>query len=107
MTAAALGATLTMESLDGPQELDVKRGTQSGDTMTLRGLGVTHLRGGGRGDAVVHWIVQTPTRLDPEQAAKIVICNAPIVEGAVIAATEASGGSDLLTVKATAEELSP
>jgi len=45
--------------------------------------------------------------LDPERAAKIVICNAPIVEGAVIAATEASGGSDLLTVKATAEELSP
>jgi len=45
--------------------------------------------------------------LDPERSAKIVICNAPIVEGAVIAATEASGGSDLLTVKATAEELSP
>lgn len=45
--------------------------------------------------------------LDPERAAKIVICNAPIVEGAVIAATEASGGSDLMTVKATAEELSP
>ncbi len=45
--------------------------------------------------------------LEPERAAKIVICNAPIVEGAVIAATEASGGSDLATVKATAEELSP
>ena len=45
--------------------------------------------------------------LEPERATKIVICNAPIVEGAVIAATEASGGSDLLTVKATAEELSP
>jgi phosphoenolpyruvate---glycerone phosphotransferase subunit DhaM len=45
--------------------------------------------------------------LDPERAAKIAICNAPIVEGAVIAATEASGGSDLATVKATAEELSP
>ena len=45
--------------------------------------------------------------LDPERAAKIAICNAPVVEGAVIAATEASGGSDLMTVKATAEELSP
>ncbi len=45
--------------------------------------------------------------LDPERAAKIAICNAPVVEGAVIAATEASGGSDLITVKATAEELSP
>lgn len=45
--------------------------------------------------------------LDPERAARIAICNAPIVEGAVIAATEASGGSDLQTVKAVAEELLP
>ncbi len=36
----------------------------------------------------------------------IVVCNAPIVEGAVMAATEAAGGSDLATVRATAEELS-
>lgn len=38
---------------------------------------------------------------------KIAICNAPIVEGAVMAATEASGGSPLATVVATAEELTP
>jgi len=37
----------------------------------------------------------------------VVICNAPIGEGAVIAATEAAGGSDLAKVRATAEELSP
>jgi phosphoenolpyruvate---glycerone phosphotransferase subunit DhaM len=37
----------------------------------------------------------------------VVICNAPIVEGAVIAATEASGGASLADVRATAEELSP
>ncbi len=42
-------------------------GTQSGDRFTLRGLGVTHLRGSGRGDIVVHTLVQTPTRLDAEQ----------------------------------------
>ena len=45
--------------------------------------------------------------LDPARAAKIAVCNAPVVEGAVIAATEASGGSTLAVVKATAEELSP
>ncbi len=40
--------------------------------------------------------------------AKLVsICNAPIVEGAVIAAAEASGGASLAKVVATAEELSP
>lgn len=43
----------------------------------------------------------------PERAGKIVVCNAPIVEGAVIAATEASGGAALDVVKRTAEELSP
>lgn len=41
------------------------------------------------------------------RAARIVICNAPIVEGAVIAAAEASGGASLAKVVATAQELSP
>jgi phosphoenolpyruvate---glycerone phosphotransferase subunit DhaM len=36
----------------------------------------------------------------------VVVCNAPIVEGAVIAATEASGGANLAAVRRTAEELS-
>ena len=45
--------------------------------------------------------------LGAEKASRVVVCNAPIVEGAVIAATEASGGSSLETVKRTAEELSP
>jgi PTS hybrid protein len=35
------------------------------------------------------------------------VCNAPIVEGAVMAAAEASGGAPLARVVATAEELSP
>lgn len=41
------------------------------------------------------------------RSSKITICNAPIVEGAVIAAAEASGGATLARVVATAEELSP
>jgi dihydroxyacetone kinase phosphotransfer subunit len=45
--------------------------------------------------------------IDEHRRDKVVVCNAPIVEGAVIAATEASGGSPLKTVKHTAEELSP
>jgi phosphoenolpyruvate---glycerone phosphotransferase subunit DhaM len=36
---------------------------------------------------------------------RVVVCNAPVVEGSVIAATEASGGSPLAVVKRTAEEL--
>lgn len=45
--------------------------------------------------------------LPSERQGKVVVCNAPIVEGAVIAATEAAGGSPLDVVRRTAEELSP
>ena len=45
--------------------------------------------------------------LDQERQGKVVICNAPIVEGAVIAAAEAASGANLADVKRTAEELSP
>ncbi len=42
--------------------------------------------------------------MDEERQNAIVICNAPIVEGAVMAATEAAGGGSLDEVRATAEE---
>ncbi len=45
--------------------------------------------------------------LPADRQDRVVVCNAPIVEGAVIAATEASGGSPLAVVRRTAEELSP
>jgi dihydroxyacetone kinase phosphotransfer subunit len=45
--------------------------------------------------------------LPTEWQEHVVICDAPVVEGAVMAATEASGGADLAQVRATAEELSP
>jgi len=44
--------------------------------------------------------------LDPSRRRRVVVCEAPIVEGAVMAATESSGGSSLEAVKRTAEELS-
>ena len=45
--------------------------------------------------------------LPEDRQRQIVICNAPIVEGAVMAATEAAGGGTLEEVCAAAEELSP
>ena len=45
--------------------------------------------------------------LPEERRDRVVVCNAPIVEGAVMAATEASGGATLEEVRRTAEELSP
>ncbi len=44
--------------------------------------------------------------LPAERRSSIVICNAPIVEGAVMAAAEAAGGGSLTRVRAAAEELS-
>ena len=78
MTAAALGTTLTLPTLEADVEqgadsgvettfeLDIKAGTQSGTEQVLRGRGVPGLRGG-RGDLVVTVVVETPTRLDDRQ----------------------------------------
>ena len=45
--------------------------------------------------------------LPEDRRSRVVLCNSPIVEGAIMAATEASGGASLAEVRATAEELSP
>jgi phosphoenolpyruvate---glycerone phosphotransferase subunit DhaM len=45
--------------------------------------------------------------LPDERQGRVIVCNAPIVEGAILAATEASGGASLDEVRRTAEELSP
>ncbi len=67
MTAAALGTTLKLDTFDGQTELEIRPGTQPAEALTLAGLGVTHLRGTGRGDLIVHANVQVPTRLDDQQ----------------------------------------
>jgi molecular chaperone DnaJ len=60
---AALGATLQFETLDGGETLAVAPGTQTGHQVRLRGRGVPHVRGRGRGDLFVRMVVDTPTRL--------------------------------------------
>jgi molecular chaperone DnaJ len=70
MTAAALGASISLELLDGvATEVDVRPGTQSGQEIPLVGQGVPQLRGSGRGDLIVHVVVETPTKLDDQQQA--------------------------------------
>ena len=68
MAAAALGTMVNIQTLDGVQSVEIKEGTQSGTTVLLRGLGVTKLRGSGRGDLIVHIEVTTPTKLNKEQS---------------------------------------
>ncbi|WP_028046678.1 molecular chaperone DnaJ [Cellulomonas sp. URHE0023] len=67
MTAAALGTVLTLDTLDGPREVDLRPGTQPSQIVTLKNLGVGHLHVGGRGDLHVHVDVQVPTAMDDEQ----------------------------------------
>ena len=65
---AALGAEVEIPGIDGHnQPLNVSPGTQHGHEFRLRGQGVPHLRGRGRGDLRVHVVVDIPTRLTSEQ----------------------------------------
>ncbi len=66
VTQAALGVELAFETLDGTEELKVDRGTQTGRVFRLRGKGVPHVRGRGRGDLLVRVVVDTPTDLSAE-----------------------------------------
>jgi molecular chaperone DnaJ len=67
MTAAALGTRLTIKTLDSEEGIEVKAGTQPASTLRIRGKGVPHLRGQGRGELFVHLDVKTPTKLTPDQ----------------------------------------
>ncbi len=71
MTAAALGTTVMLETLDGVEEIRVEPGTQCATMVPLRGRGMPRLRSSGRtdgrGDLFVHLDVVTPTRLDARQ----------------------------------------
>jgi molecular chaperone DnaJ len=64
---AALGAEVEIPSLHGSQMLTVPPGIQTGETVTLRGVGIPDVRGGRRGDQIVHILVKTPTNLTPRQ----------------------------------------
>jgi molecular chaperone DnaJ len=66
-TQASLGAQFAFETLDGSEDLVLPRGTQTGRVFRLRGRGVPHVEGRGRGDLLVQIVVDTPTELPGEQ----------------------------------------
>jgi len=68
-TQAALGAQITLETLDGDEIVPIEPGTTTGDVIRFRGKGVPHLQGRGRGDLLVRLNVTTPDDLDDEQRA--------------------------------------
>jgi molecular chaperone DnaJ len=67
ITEAALGASVTVPTLDGETELEFPEGTQPGEIRVLRGHGMPVLQGFGRGDQRVLVNVAVPRRLNDEQ----------------------------------------
>ena len=66
-TQAALGVRLDYETLDGTESIAIARGTETGTVLQLRGRGVPHVRGRGRGDLLIHLVVDVPDDLTDEQ----------------------------------------
>jgi len=67
MIDAALGARVTVPTLDGEVELEIRHGTQPGEVRVLEGEGMPSLRGSRRGRLLVRLDVAVPTRLSDEQ----------------------------------------
>jgi molecular chaperone DnaJ len=60
---AALGATIQIPTPDGPVALKVPTGTESGKLLRVKGRGVPHLKGSGRGDLLARVKVTVPKKL--------------------------------------------
>jgi len=67
VTQAALGAEVTVPTLEGDVALRFEPGTQPGEIRVLRGRGMPVLQGFGRGDHRVLVNVRVPRRLTDEQ----------------------------------------
>ena len=64
---AALGAEITIPTLEGEHKLKIAEGTQSGTVFRVKGKGVPSIKGGGKGDLHVQVRVQTPAKLTKKQ----------------------------------------
>jgi molecular chaperone DnaJ len=67
ISQAALGAEVTIPTLEGEDKLKIPEGTQSGKIFSLRGKGIASPTGKGRGDQYVRVNVTIPTKLTREQ----------------------------------------
>lgn len=63
----ALGAEVSIPTLDGNVKFTVKEGTQPGDILTLKGKGFPYLNSRGSGDELVRVVVEVPKNLSAEQ----------------------------------------
>jgi molecular chaperone DnaJ len=68
---AALGGEIKVPTLEGPMEVRIPSGTQSGTTLRQRGKGMPALNGGSRGDLLVRVTVSVPKELNSLQRKKL------------------------------------
>ena len=66
-TQAALGAEIDVPTLRKPVKYRFPEGTQPGQVFCIRGEGVPHLRGSGKGDLYVTAVVEIPKKLTEKQ----------------------------------------
>ena len=66
---AALGAAIEVPTLNDTEKIKIPRGTQTGRVFRLKGKGIPHVRGYGRGDQIVEVVVSVPTEVTRKQEA--------------------------------------
>ncbi len=64
---AALGAEMTIPTLDGNVSYQIKEGTQPGDIFRLKGKGIPYINGRGRGDQILKVTIEIPQKLTAAQ----------------------------------------
>ncbi|MBV1757901.1 MAG: molecular chaperone DnaJ [Dethiosulfatibacter sp.] len=66
-SAAALGNTVEVPTLEGKVKYTIPEGSQTGTVFRLKNKGIPHLRGGGKGDQYVKINIETPKKLTDKQ----------------------------------------
>jgi len=64
---AALGAEITVPTIEGPTTIRIHPGTQTGEIITLKGKGMPHFRAYGKGDMQVRVGISVPEKLTSQQ----------------------------------------
>lgn len=64
---AALGATISVPTLDGKTTFQIPEGTQTGTAFTLKGNGIQNINGRGRGDLIFRVNIEVPRSLNDNQ----------------------------------------
>lgn len=64
---AALGATITVPTLEGKTTYQIPEGTQTGTSFTMKGKGIPNINGRGRGDLIFRVVVEVPKGMNETQ----------------------------------------